>query len=170
MTYWIDELNNPSSVERRRARVVLVEMGRDAVPGLVAALSDPHVQVRQEVVKALEAIGGEAAARGLVGALEDQDVGIRWLAAEALGNLGVAGLKPVLEALVHDNGLSWLREGAQHVLHFYKGELSKPLEQLLSALDNSTITEALTWEAGMALQSLDTMRDPARAETLHAWR
>ncbi len=170
MTYWIDELNNPSSVERRRARIVLIEMGQDAVPGLVAALNDPHVQVRQEVVKALEAIGGDAAARGLVGALEDQDVGIRWLAAEALGELGTAGLKPVLEALVHDNGMSWLREGAKHVLHFYKGELNKPLEQLLSALDNSTITEALTWDAGVALQSLGAMNRQAQAETLHAWK
>ncbi|MCL4506694.1 MAG: HEAT repeat domain-containing protein [Chloroflexi bacterium] len=170
MSYWIDELDNPSSVERRRARVVLIELGPEAVSNLVAALNDPHVRVRQEVVKALEAIGGDSAAKGLVKALEDEDVGIRWLAAEALGELGVTGLRPVLEALVHDSGLSWLREGAHHVLHFYKGELNKPLEQLLSALENSTITEAVTWDAGVALQSLNSLHRQPKPEIFHAWR
>lgn len=148
------ELSNPSSVERRRARVALIELGNEAVPTLVDALSDSRQLVKQEAINALEAIGDDAAAQGLVQALEDEDFGIRWLAAEALAHLGPAGLRPVLTALAHENGPSWIRDGAQHVLHFYTGDLNKPLEQLLNALDDHDPMTTVTWDAGVALQSL----------------
>ncbi len=44
------------------------------------------------------------------------NLGIRWLAAEGLIGLGEAGLRPLLEALVHHSDSAWLREGAHHVL------------------------------------------------------
>ena len=154
MTYLRIDLSNPSSVERRRARVALIELGDEAVPALIAALADASLIVRQEAVKALEAIGDDAAARALIKALQDQDASIRWLAAEALAHLGPVGLKPLLEALAHDSGLTWLREGAHHVLRFYKGNLTRPLEQLMGALDDHDIMTTLTWDASVALASL----------------
>jgi HEAT repeat protein len=149
-----DKLAARSSIERRHTRIELVKQGDAAVPALITALSDERLQVKQEAIKTLEAIGDETATNALVGALQNQDFGIRWMAAEALTNLGTVGLKAVLEALVKDDGLSWLRQGAHHVLHFYRGDLNEPLERLLDALDNNDTTTPMTWAAGVALQSL----------------
>ena len=158
MSFLLTELDNPSSIERRRARVALIELGDEAIPALTNALSNPHHLMKQEALKALEAIGDDAAAQVLVKALDDDDFGIRWIAAEALASMGHTGLKALLRALVHDSGMSWLREGAHHVLHFYKGELNKPLEQLLNALDDNDIGASVTWDAGVALQSIESTR------------
>jgi HEAT repeat protein len=156
MSILLSELETPSSIERRRARVALIEMGTDAIGMLAMAASSPHQQVKLEAIKALEVIGGIEAGRVLVRALNDNDFKIRWLAAEALTQMGHSGLKPVLEALIQDDGLSWVRQGARYVLHFYKGELSRPLEQLLSALDDEGVGATVTWDAGVALRSLES--------------
>jgi HEAT repeat protein len=157
MSYLTTELSSPSSVERRRARVALTELGNEAIPALVRALSDVSPLVRQEAVKALEAIGNDTSAQGLIQALQDQNLGVRWLAAEALAHLGPTGLHPLLTALVRDDTLIWLREGAHHVLHFYTGDLNRPLEQLMNALEDNDATAPLAWDARVALESLPTL-------------
>lgn len=154
MSFLATELNSPSSVERRRARVALAELGNEAIPTLARALSNASPLVRQEAVKALEAIGTDASARWLTHALQDPNSDVRWLAAEALSRLGPIGLQPLLTALIHDDKLEWLREGAYHVLHFYTGDLNRPLEQLMSALEESDTLLPLAWDARVALDSL----------------
>jgi hypothetical protein len=154
MSFLATELSSSSSVERRRARVALAELGTEAIPALTRALSNASPLVRQEAVKALEAIGDDAAAKGLIQAMQDPDAGVRWLAAESLAHLGPVGLRPLLGALICNDRLIWLREGAHHVLHFYAGELNRPLEQLMSALEESDASIPLTWDARVALDSL----------------
>ncbi len=158
MSYLRAELSNPTGVERRRARVALVEMGDEAISTLIAALADPHPLVKQEAVKALEAIGSGAAAQGLVDALRNPDIGIRRMAAEALTHTGPTGLRPLLAALTQGGEASgeavWVHEGARYVLHYFQGDWPKPLEQLLSALDDASAGATLAWDAGVALQSI----------------
>ncbi|MCL4507751.1 MAG: HEAT repeat domain-containing protein [Chloroflexi bacterium] len=155
ITSLLAELDNPNSVERRNARLALIQMGRAAIPALVKLLADAHHRVRWEAAKALEVIDDVSTAPAFIGALEDEDFGIRWLAAEALGRMGAAGLRPLLLKLVADSGNSWLREGAHHALHFYNGELNPQMEQLLRALEDTSSTTSVPWAAGIALQSLE---------------
>jgi HEAT repeat protein len=110
-----------------------------------------------EAVKALEAIANDASAQALIQALQDQHPGVRWLAAEALAHLGPVGLQPLLAALIHDDHQTSLREGAHHVLHFYAGDLNRPLEQLMNALEDTDTLDSLTWDARVALESLPTL-------------
>ena len=65
ISYLKSELSQPSSVERRRARVALIELGEEAIPTLVDALSDSRHLVKQEAIKALERIGDDAATQGI---------------------------------------------------------------------------------------------------------
>ena len=158
MSYLRTELSNSSGVERRRARVALVELGDEAVPTLIAALSDPHLLAKHEALKALEAIGNVAAAQGLVDALHDSDYCVRWMAAEALTHTGPTGLRILLAELAREDELgsepAYVHEWTRYVLHFYQGDLPKPLEQLLSALDDNGAGDTLAWDASVALQSI----------------
>ncbi len=151
----IAELDNPNSVERRRARIELIQLQAAAVPALTGLLTDPRQRVRWESAKALEVIDDPSTAPAFIKALEDEDAGIRWLAAEALGRMGAIGLRLLLSKLISDTGSGWLREGAHHALHFYNGMLSPQLEQLLRALEDKTNAESVPWAAGIALQSLE---------------
>jgi HEAT repeat protein len=66
--------------------------------------------VRQEVVKALVAIGGEQAASLLVRFLNDKDIDIRFMAVRGLGTIGLAGQKQE-RALIECVRGRWFRKG-----------------------------------------------------------
>jgi HEAT repeat protein len=77
----------------------------EAVPGLVAAVSDDNGHVRREAIIALGRIGRSAEAAGvpvLVRALEDPDPDIRRAAATALGRMQAAGARPALTRHLRD--------------------------------------------------------------------
>jgi HEAT repeat protein len=63
---------------------------KEAVPALIAALSDPHPDNRWSAVGALANIGQEAreAVPALITALDDADEKMRWYAAWALSEIG----------------------------------------------------------------------------------
>ena len=107
--------------ERWSARMSLVRIGTPTVPHLIEALTGSRECTRWEAAKVLNDLRVPRAAPALVRALEDRSFGVRWLAAEGLIGLRRDGLAPLLEALVEQPDLVWLREGAHHVLRSLVG-------------------------------------------------
>ena len=121
---------------RREARQSLVAIGSPAVPSLIEALKQKTDNVRREAVRALSEIGGAEVAPALIRTLEDEEFDIRWLAAEGLIELGMDGLKPLLQALIAHGDSPLLLEGAHHVIHYMaKGGLRKHLGPVLGSLE-----------------------------------
>jgi HEAT repeat protein len=116
--------NNGSA--RREARQSLVAIGNPSVPLLIEALKQENDNVRREAVRALSEIGGPEVAPALIKTLEDEEFDIRWLAAEGLIELGVHGLKALLQALIDHGDSPLLLEGAHHAIHYMaKGGVEK---------------------------------------------
>src|SRR5262249_42207373 len=61
---------------RRSAAIALGQIGKDALPALIAALKDQDVVVRSSAAGALGQIGKDAVP-ALIAALKDQDAGVR---------------------------------------------------------------------------------------------
>ncbi len=121
---------------RREARQSLVVIGSPAVPSLIEALKQEDDNVRRGAVRTLSEIGGPEVALALIKTLQDEEFDIRWLAAEGLIELGMDGLKALLQALVHDGNSPLLLEGAHHVIHsMAKGGLRKYLGPVLGSLE-----------------------------------
>lgn len=151
----VTALANKSGSARQRARETLVELGRPAVPNLVAVLGSANQQIRWEAAKALSEIADPSSSSALVTTLEDNDPGIRWLAAEGLSKIGQPGLAPLLEALVQRPASSRLRQGAHQVLgRLIKGEWRTHLEPVLLALEGPAPLVAVPQAAQAALETL----------------
>jgi HEAT repeat protein len=73
----VNQLGADAGLLRRKARESLVNLGGNAVPSLIMALSNPSRDIRWEAAKALGAIGDASAAPALVEALEDERFGVR---------------------------------------------------------------------------------------------
>ena len=157
LVHALEGLRSPNGVERARARAQLVEAGSESVPLLIPLLGDPEKQVRWETVKALAAIGSEAAAPCVVPLLEDKDSGVRWLAARALVAAGIGVAPLVLRRLIDRSGSSYLCQGALHVFR----ELSRLDDRYREAL--APVVAALD-----TLHAADLVPEVAR-ETLHGW-
>ena len=135
----IAAMTDDHGLTRLKARQALVAMKQDAVAPLAKALQHPEWRIRWGAAKALGQIGDPSVAVALIKSLEDEHPGIRWLAAEALIALRLAGLKAVLEALVHHSDSLWLREGAHHIIHDIAEkdpDLSHMLAPVAAALDD----------------------------------
>jgi hypothetical protein len=129
-------LSSDNGSTRREARKSLVAIGSPAVPSLIEALKQKNDDVRREVVRGLSEIGGAEVAPALIKTLEDEEFDIRWLAAEAIIQLGVNGLRPLLQALIDHGDSPLLLEGAHHVIHYMaKGGLRKYLGPVLASLE-----------------------------------
>jgi HEAT repeat protein len=151
-------LSNKNGLQRQRARLALVEMGKSAVPHLIEALKDDHQQVRWEAAKALGSINDPNAAPALVEALMDESSEVRWLAAEALIALREQAVAPLLLALEKQFKSVWLRQGAHHVLHDLARYqlLNEPTLQVLEAVRGLEPEVTIPWAARAALDSLTT--------------
>ena len=97
------------------------KVGTEAVPALIAALTDAYVDVRRLAADALGNIGPAAAEAvpALIAALTEADVDVRRLAADALGNIGPAAAEavPALIAARHwaaDDALRKIRVPGVH--------------------------------------------------------
>ena len=114
---------------RLRARQSLVNIGAKAVPLLTEAQSNPSLQVRWEVAKALGEIRDPAAAYVLVKVIseEAESFDVRWVAAEALVSIGRGAVVPLLNALIANPSSEWLHEGAHHILSHLAGK-DRPVE------------------------------------------
>ncbi len=114
---FITLLSSTDSKLRRRARKILVSVGRPAVSSLSHVLENSTVyKARWEAAKALGEIGDAKAIPSLVLALEDSHSDVVWLAAEALKKFKKAAWPELLTALVQRGAESVsLRNGAHHV-------------------------------------------------------
>ena len=129
-------LSSDDGFARREARQSLVAIGNPIVHPLIEALKQKNDNVRREAVKVLSEIGGPEVAPALIKTLEDEEFDIRWLAAEGIIQLGVSGLKPLLQALIDHGDSPLLLEGAHHVIHYMaKGGLRKYLGPVLASLE-----------------------------------
>ena len=129
-------LSSDNGSVRRGARQSFVAIGSPAVPSLIEALKQKNDNLRRETVRALSEIGGPEVAPALIKTLEDEEFDIRWLAAEGLIELGMDGLKALLQALIDHGDSPLLLEGAHHVIHYMaKGGLRKYLGPVLGSLE-----------------------------------
>ena len=94
---------------RERAANALAEVGKDAVPILTAALSDPNGHVRGLAVRALEKIGPSAkAAVPCLKALKDKDFSVSGPAAAVLGAIGPEVANEAVPALAKRSRRYWV--------------------------------------------------------------
>ncbi|HKK02273.1 MAG TPA: HEAT repeat domain-containing protein, partial [Desulfuromonadales bacterium] len=85
---------------RNAAVEILVRLGRQAVPALLAELSCEEADVRKFVLDILGAIGDSASVPAMIGSLRDPDSNVRAAAAENLGRIGAEeAVLPLLDAM-----------------------------------------------------------------------
>lgn len=82
--------------QRNTAAEVLIRMGEDAVPALLAEMDSEDHDVRKFLVDIFGAIGGEAALQPLIAKLQDEDVNVAAAAAENLGRMEAKSAVPQL--------------------------------------------------------------------------
>jgi hypothetical protein len=152
----VEDFTCDDVIKCQTARRELVNMGNQAVPHLVQALSSKRHWVRWEAAKALGQIGDEMATGALVKALEDNEFDVRWLAAEALINIGKYSLKPLLTALAdHGDKSVLLRQGAHHVFHdIDRSGMEDILHPVMVAVEDTAPSIAVLQVAKKALDSL----------------
>jgi HEAT repeat protein len=152
----IAELRSKDGVQRKRARKVLVNIGKPAVPFLIDLLTDPSDQMRWEACKALGSIVDIAAAVPLSGVLGDESTEIHWLAAKALIALKSAAIVPVLQALEKHFDSPNFRQGAHHVLNTLAKQnlLNKDTVAVIDTLDITEPNSVVAWAARNALNSM----------------
>ena len=150
-----DALASVDGGERHAAREQLTEIGRPAVPALLAALQSPSEHARWEAAKALGEISDPSAASTLVKTLEDEKAAVRWLAATALINLGRDALAPLLRGLEGNSDSIWFRDGAHHVLRsLVKDGVADEAIPVLEALEDIVPCVEAPIAAYHALQDL----------------
>jgi HEAT repeat protein len=153
----VSQLHSKKWVDRQRARIALVKIGKSAAPSLIELLSSRNKRVRWEACKALGSIEEPAAAASLVGALTDESMEVRWLAAEGLIALEEKALVPLLEALEVHFDSPFLLQGAHHVLHAL--ERQKRLDgKTLTVLETLRFLGPRMTVALAARKALDSLR------------
>jgi|YelNatPaOPRAMG01_1025707.scaffolds.fasta_scaffold04397_5 HEAT repeat protein len=152
----VRELENKNPTTRARARLILVQIGRPAVPALIRALSHYETYVRCEAAHALGDIGDPTAIPKLVRLLEDEDVAARWRATVALTAIGTPAVIPLLLALVDRFESVRLREGVRRVIQNLKdrGELPQPVVDVLNSLGDIAAGVESPWVAITALEAM----------------
>lgn len=152
----VEDFTCDDVIKCQKARRELVDMGNQAIPHLVEALSNERHWVRWEAAKALGQIGDRAATEALVKALEDDEFDVRWLAAEALINIGRDSLEPLLAALAdHGEKSLLLRQGSHHVLHdMDRSGLDAVLRPVMSAVEDTSPAITVLQISKKALDSL----------------
>jgi len=114
----IRDLKQGDENTRAEAAEALGDLGADgkpALPALLMALGDEGERVRQNVLRAIVAIGpDEKAIQPLTNSLKDSDNIVRALSASALGQLGPLARKsiPALREALHDRDENVQKEAA----------------------------------------------------------
>jgi len=114
----IRDLKGGDENTRAEAAESLGELGADgkpALPALLSALGDEGERVRQNVLRAIIAIGpDENTIQPLTNSLKDSDNEVRALSASALGQLGPSARKsiPALREALHDRDEDVRKEAA----------------------------------------------------------
>lgn len=151
----IESLGSNDGSEREDARRKLIQIGRPAVPLLIATMTHDDAQTRWEAAKALTDIHDPAAAPVFVRALRDKNSGVRWIAAEGLIGLGSKGLDPLLHELMQHSDSKQVRDGVHHVLtSINRGDVSDTVQPVIDALESTEPITAAPVAAYEALQRL----------------
>jgi HEAT repeat protein len=114
----IRQLSDKNGQVREKARLALVDIGKEATAPLTVLLTAKDQQTRWEAAKALGAIADPSAIPALIAALEDKVFDVRWLAGEALVKIGPECLAVLLKTLQERTKESFLLEGARHVIKY----------------------------------------------------
>jgi HEAT repeat protein len=160
----IKQLSDKEGQVREKARLILVDTGKEATLPLTKLLTDKDKQTRWEAAKALEAIADPAAIPALIKTLEDNIFDIRWLAAEALVGIGPDCIKPLLEAVSTGAKNLFLREEARHVFKYIlrdnpkANELIAILKPVVDALNGSAASVEAPCVARTALDKLSKIQ------------
>ena len=156
----IKQLSDKDGQIREKARLKLVDIGKEATLPLTKLLTDKDKQTRWEAGKALGAIADPAAIPALIKTLEDDIFDIRWLASEALVAIGPDCIRPLLEALSTGAKNLFLREEARHVFKYLlrdnpkTNELIVILKPVVDALNGSAASVEVPGVARTALEKL----------------
>jgi len=124
----IAKLDNNDGSVREQARSVLIDIGKEAVPGLTKALTS---KTRTSTVGSCQSTSRHCdpdSIPALVKSLQDQVFDIRWLAAEALIAIGEETIEPLLRAVIDQENESFISEGAHHIIANLLPSLSKSAE------------------------------------------
>ena len=141
----MEMLASKDGMLRKKARISLVALGKQAVPSLIQALQNSKLDhLRWEAAKTLGAIGDAKAIPPLVKALEDGDQDVAWLAAVALKKFKKEAWPTLLRVLIKRRSDSvLLRQGAHHVLRNQKEDgFNGLLATLKKALASDTVPES----------------------------
>ena len=163
----VKQLSDNDGQTREKARLALVDIGKEATLPLTKILGDRDRQTRWEAAKALGAIADPAAIPALINTLEDNIFDIRWLASEALVTLGTDSVIPLLETLSRSSENLFLREEARHVLKYIlrdnpaANELNTILKPVIDALNGSAAGVATPGAANTALEKLKRLQGAA---------
>ena len=120
-----EEMADEEREVRYGAVHALGNLGRDAVPILLEAITDDDLSIRRRACLSLGEVGPGAtgATDALVAALNDSDIAVQWAAAQALGSVdpdpGLA-VPALIEALGADNAL--LQQYAADALEAITGQ------------------------------------------------
>jgi HEAT repeat protein len=160
----ITKLGNSDGSVRENARLALIDIGKEAVPGLAETLSSKQEQLRWEAAKTLVSIADPVSVPALIKVLRDEIFDIRWLAAEALIAIGKESIEPLLQAIINQSNDSFLQEGAHHIIAYLLPGLSKSrelveiLKPVKDALDSSAPRAAGPAAAQKALEKMKHMK------------
>ena len=161
----IINLGNVDGSVRENARLALIDIGKEAVPGLAEVLSSKQEQLRWEAVKTLVGIADPVSVPALIKILRDEVFDIRWLAAEALIAVGRDSIEPLLQAIINQSNDSFLQEGAHHIIAYLLPSLSKShelveiLKPVKDALDSSAPRSAGPAAAQKALEQMKHLKN-----------
>ena len=134
---------DPREEHRREITKGLRQLGKEAIPALVRALSDPDVQMRRNATLVITNLAGgytdeaqpkldiREAISDLIKATEDQDGGVRSGAAHALAEVGLDASEaiPALVRLVQDR-----EEGPRNTSCLALGKIGPAAKDALPAL------------------------------------
>ena len=160
----IKQLSDKDGQVREKARLTLVDIGKEATLALTKLLTAKDKQTRWEAAKALVSIADPAAIPTLIKTLEDDIFDIRWLAGEALVAIGPDCIRPLLEALSTGAKNLFLREEARHVFKYLlrdnpkANELIVILKPVIDALNGSAASVEVPGVAKTALEKLNKIQ------------
>lgn len=133
------------------AAAVLVGRGREAVPAVIAALTDSDAAIRQYALRVLAGIGDPGSLSSILQRLDDEVFEVRWEAGEAVEAFGEAGVRALLSLLTQKPVDARLASHAVYVLDrapMYLHEAVKPVLEALRS-DDPPLGAPLAAEAAL---------------------
>ncbi len=109
-------LSNKDGLKRQNARVLLIKIGRPAIPYLESLLNIKEYRTRWEAIKAISCISHPDTIPTLLKCLDDENEDIRWVAAEGMIELEKDAVKPLLKSIITNYESINFCETAHHIL------------------------------------------------------